>query len=224
MPSLYLIRHAQSMANTNSHLITGRSNESPITPLGKLQAHALGEYLNNEGMQFNEVYTSPALRTRETACIACSHIEFPLERIIESDMVQELSQGGWVGLDRRTIYTPELKQVIYLNNHDFKAPGGESQREVEERMMQWAKELVIDRHANDNTSIALFSHHLAIKCFLRGIIGWHPRDTYGIDFPNTSISHIVYGANGWYPQFLNRTGHLWGLDKTPDNTPTTNRQ
>ncbi|HIH24330.1 TPA: histidine phosphatase family protein [Candidatus Woesearchaeota archaeon] len=208
MPSLYLIRHAQSMANANSHLICGRSNESPITPLGERQAHALGAYLKDESITFDEVYTSPALRTRETARIVCGHIGFPIERIVESDMVQELSQGDWVGRDRRTIYTPELKQIINLNNHDFKAPGGESQREVEERMTAWAKYAVIDQHANDNANIALFGHGLAIKCFLRGVFGWHPSNTYVIDFPNTSISHIVYGTKEWYLQFLNRTGHL----------------
>ncbi len=64
---LLLIRHAESEINLQPHLIVGQSNSSELTPLGRLQAAALGDELKRSGVVFDQVHTSTAKRAIDTA-------------------------------------------------------------------------------------------------------------------------------------------------------------
>lgn len=62
-----------------AHKVGGRSNESPLTPLGKRQASALGAALSIELRSHAEAekiscYSSTAVRTRETASLVISRL------------------------------------------------------------------------------------------------------------------------------------------------------
>ena len=100
MLDIYLFRHAESESNRNSHLIGGRSNHAPLSQLGKFQALWLGERLRNEEVRFDQVYSSTALRTEQTANIVCEKIGYPLENILYSEKLLELDQGDWQGQPR----------------------------------------------------------------------------------------------------------------------------
>jgi broad specificity phosphatase PhoE len=67
---LYFIRHAESHANTNVHVIGGRSSASPLTTLGETQALRLGQRLFLEGIKFDAIFASTAQRALQTAQIA----------------------------------------------------------------------------------------------------------------------------------------------------------
>ena len=72
-----LIRHAESVANTQLHVIGGRSNHSPLTAAGEQQAVELGEKLKAVGYSPDVIYSSPAVRTLETARIALAVTGYP---------------------------------------------------------------------------------------------------------------------------------------------------
>src|SRR3989338_7090495 len=146
MLDLYLFRHAESQSNINQHLIGGRSNHTPLSPLGGLQALWLGERLRNEEVIFDQVYSSTAIRTRQTANIVCEKIGYPLEHILYSEKLLELDQGDWQGQHRDIIYTPETVAKINKDNWNFTPPNGESQRDVEERMYSWVEENLLANH------------------------------------------------------------------------------
>ena len=69
MLEIYFIRHAECEMNLLVHLIGGRSNDSPLSSLGACQAHLLGSRFKHEGLKFDYVYCSPAIRTVSTASI-----------------------------------------------------------------------------------------------------------------------------------------------------------
>ena len=126
MLDIFFIRHAESVGNVNNHLIGGRSDHLLLTPRGEEQAQLLGHRLHKEGIRFDKIYSSVAIRAKETARIACAQIpDFNLpihfdERLVES------SQGEWEGQLRQEIFTPEVRKSIAENPQHFKAPGGES--------------------------------------------------------------------------------------------------
>lgn len=61
-----LIRHGESEANTKG-IISNDVNEFPLTPMGREQARNSGKLLAEFKASINGVYSSPLLRTRQTA-------------------------------------------------------------------------------------------------------------------------------------------------------------
>ena len=207
MLDLYLIRHAESEMNLNQHLIGGRSNQTPLSALGNVQALWLGRRLEEQKVLFDQVYCSTAVRTRQTAKIVCELINYPLEDIVYSERILELDEGDWEGQPREQIYTAPILAEINSNNWNFTPPNGESQREVEERMYSWIEENLLAQ-PRERLIAGVFTHGLAIKCLLRGILESKPGMTYKIELENTSITRLKYDQNGWHLRTVNDTGHL----------------
>ena len=130
---VFLFRHGQSHANTQSSLISGRQIESPLTDLGERQAQALGRYLARKGLpQFDLCYSSTAVRTKGTAQNALSQLPYDsMKDLIETDRLLEIDMGEWVGRPRETIYTDEVLAQINADPWNFHPPKGESQKQVE---------------------------------------------------------------------------------------------
>lgn len=200
---LYLIRHAESEANTHPEYISGRSTHTPLTAQGREQAQKLGERLRRESIRFTCTLASPTVRTRETAQLALGQdYLFPLTI---DDRLQELDQGAWVGQKRIDIYTPRVHARIACDPWNFAAPGGESQRQVEERMLAVVTPHLTHTH---NETLAFFTHGVAIKCLLRGILDFDPKHTWRIHIENTSLTHLRYTQGAWWLQGINDYGHL----------------
>ena len=102
--------------------------------------------------------------------------------------------GKWENTPRQDCYTPEVKEKIEENPWEFKAPGGESQRDVEERMVEYIetkiRELADKYKDKSSLSVAVFGHGLAFKCLLRNILNSASGKTWTIQLDNTSVSEF----------------------------------
>ncbi|CAI5971279.1 unnamed protein product [Closterium sp. NIES-64] len=190
----YIIRHGEAAHNV-SPLIGGRSHDAPLTALGQQQAKLLGAYLREyAGLRFDAIFSSPIERSKQTAILVCQEIGEVESRIQYSDELQELSQGTWERQPRRTIYQQGVLEQMTAAQPDFRAPGGESQRQVEFRMVEF---------------INMFSHGTAIRCLLRGLLGSNPHLTQNIGIDNTSITLLKHTPKkGWHLVKTNDTAHL----------------
>ena len=94
---IWFIRHGESEANRNLHLVSGRSNYTPLSPAGREQAQALGVALLDCDYLPDAIYTSPALRTVTTADLALRAMGIT-DSAQPDDRLQELDQGRWTGL------------------------------------------------------------------------------------------------------------------------------
>jgi broad specificity phosphatase PhoE len=210
MLNIYFIRHAECEMNTVVHdYIGGRSNSSPLTGKGEEQSNILGKRLNDENLTFDRVYSSTAVRAYETARIATSHLDHAKEDIIQLEQLLELEQGDWEGKLRDEIYTPEMINKINSDNWNFKAPNGESQKEVEDRMYAFINDLKQGYEENSSklVNIAVFTHGFSIKCLLRKINNSNPAETYKIRMDNTSITQLRYNQE-WEEVRRNDYDHL----------------
>lgn len=142
---IHFIRHAESSMNVNPDLIGGRSPSVTLTGLGKRQARALGVHLRSTGVEFDAVYSSPLERAMQTAYAVCQELDISRETVELTEAVQELSQGQWEGRSRSEIYTSAVVPIMNSTQPDFQAPGGESQRQVEFRMIEFLNNVVILR-------------------------------------------------------------------------------
>lgn len=129
----YLIRHAESVANTQG-VYQGVSFNTPLSALGRLQAQALGR--RALGWPFTRVITSPLSRTLETArFLTLTRRTSP---IIDLDLI-ETNHGLWEGLPKSAISTrwPDMYQTWQLYPSQAVFPQGEAFLETQRRVLSW---------------------------------------------------------------------------------------
>jgi len=209
MLDIYLIRHAESEGNVNHHIIGGRSDYLPLTERGVLQARKLGKRFQEEGIQFQYVFSSVAERAKHTAQIVCEALSYPQDDIQFSEDIVELSQGEWEGRIREEIFTPERRSEMEQNPWDFIPPNGESVRDVEERMYTWIQDHIIPLQS-ESARVAIVSHGMAIKSLLRKILDSAPHMTRKTILHNTSLCRFLYKDNSWLLERINDHTHLNG--------------
>jgi broad specificity phosphatase PhoE len=200
-------RHGQSKMNLNPHIISGRSNQTPLSTKGEEEAVLLGKRIRDSGIVYKRIYSSTAKRAIDTGIIAMQQSNYNIDKIVQSAELLELDQGDWEGKLREETYTTEIFEKIRSDNWNFAAPNGESQRDVEERMLGWINKNLVEKY-EQNLTVGIFTHGFAIKCFLRGIMNSDPKMTYKIQIDNTSITRVNYSNQGWKLLTVNDSSHL----------------
>lgn len=222
MLDLYLIRHAQAYTNQQNEHIGGRSDYSPLTPQGYIEATALGNWFLKSNIIFDEIHSSTSVRTLMTATQISTITKFNIESIIKSPSLLELDQGEWEGKLRSEVYTTEVLKEINKGTGDFTPPQGESQNCVAARMMNYITTNILKETGTTTTTngpctkAAIFTHGMAIKCFLQAVLKSDPGMTYKIVIDNTSITRVKYTSHGWHIMNINGTTHLQGINRTAD--------
>lgn len=199
MAEIYLLRHAESTSNLRPETIGGRQNSVPLTPLGEEQARARGQAMKRQLMKPNIVAVSPAVRTRETARLALGEMDYHGKVYIEPDL-QELSQGEAEGRLRTEMWTDERLAEVAEKGKDFAMPGGESVRQLGERMYRAVRKLnrlaSSPQNAHNYEGMYLppsglaVTHEAAIKALI-ALIEDRPQEwVYTTRLANTSLTMI----------------------------------
>jgi probable phosphoglycerate mutase len=219
---LYLIRHGESAVNAIPDLM-GQSADVPLTDKGRNQALLLSKLWEKTGTVFDGIFSSPYVRSLDTAKIATKNIlEFsekinePVE-IVEIDALREYDAGDWLGLSRKETLTKDVKYKMNALNHVFLPPKGESQSMVERRASEWLEETFIHNpfvygwyeRKKSPLQLALFSHGMTIKCLLHYILGFDKSLTWKISIDNTSVSKLSFDDEGWHLRTINDCTHLF---------------
>ena len=116
-PQLWLLRHGEAVPHDSKP-----DEERELTARGERQALAAGEGLARLGVEFDACYTSPKVRSLDTAKIACRALNIepvvhePLASGFDRDDALELLRAH--GDDARVLavgHEPDFSQVV----HDF---------------------------------------------------------------------------------------------------------
>jgi broad specificity phosphatase PhoE len=96
---------------------------------------------------------------------------------------------------------------------DFKAPGGESLRDVQERAIAYMSKEVDrwkERSVQEKREIVLgvFAHGGCIRAMLQHYIGVHDQFTWLVAQDNTALSELLIDVRGTALLRLNDTAHL----------------
>lgn len=86
MNKIYLTRHGQDQDNALG--ILNGHRDQPLTEIGIRQAHNLAEIIKKNNIVFDKIYSSPLIRTKETAQIVASSNNLEVEEmplLIERD-------------------------------------------------------------------------------------------------------------------------------------------
>jgi broad specificity phosphatase PhoE len=199
LTEIYMIRHAETVMNTNPHIIGGRSNSTPLTERGVGQAIRLGATLKERGILPDGAYASPARRTRDTGYYSLTAMALDLEPTI-ADEIQELSQGLAEGLPRAGVYTPEVKRDIDRQGKNFRLEGSESMNDVGERMEDWT----LDTFEPGGGRYFVYTHGGAIKYLASHIEDWSRQHTYETEVGNATLNLFLLGDDGLSLGYLSR--------------------
>ena len=153
---VYLLRHAQSVANTKG-ILAGQDDTVALSKLGQKQAQTLVPYLKN--IKFEKVLCSPLKRCVQTISPYMStnpKISFEVEpRIIEMDY------GLWSGRKLSTLSRNPQWKGVQNKPSTFTFPQGESFKQMRKRV-----ESVIAELSKEEGSFLLVTHGDIIKMFI----------------------------------------------------------
>ena len=153
----YIFRHGQSTYNIEGRT-QGQTNDSVLTDLGKEQAITVGERLKDKNIEI--IATSPLKRAMQTAELANKTLNLPIE--IDNHFI-EVNVGAVEGMHYTKIrdeYT-EIFNKMHTPGDEFEDacyPGGESKKQVRERVFEGLEEWANKSYNN----IAVSSHGIML--------------------------------------------------------------
>lgn len=179
MRRVYLIRHGKP--DTHQRICLGQT-DVPLGPLGRMQAGLLGEEL---GAKVSRVFSSPLVRSRETAQ-ALGH------PVTVLDDLKELSAGDWDGLSFEEIARcwPEL-YAARGDDPNLPIPGAEDAALGQRRFVS----AVMDALARSEGDIAISAHISVIQLFLCHVLGISPYEARQFRIPCGSYCVVSYDGS-----------------------------
>jgi phosphohistidine phosphatase len=114
-PQLWMLRHGEAVPHESKP-----DADRELTPRGRRQADAAGAALAALNEEFSACYTSPKVRARETAELACAHLN--IEPVEEASLANGFSRVDALALldahgpDAKVLvvgHEPTFSQVVY---------------------------------------------------------------------------------------------------------------
>ena len=200
MTRVILIRHCEAEGNIK-RIFQGHI-DSDISENGKRQLVALARRFRD--IKLDYIYSSPLLRARKTAEAVAHGMELRL-----CDGLMEIKGGVWEGKPWASFPTlyPEQARNWNLSPWEFHPAGGESMRELYERIWRTVLRIV---QSHEGGQIGVVSHGCAIRNFLCRAHGRPIEDLNEICWcDNTALSMIDFDSL-WRPAVVseNDASHL----------------
>jgi len=127
-----LLRHGKTIWNQEKR-IQG-SSDTPLTREGVAGCRQWALFLATMPVTWHRLLVSPLQRTIDTAAIINERLGLPLQLV---DGFREMDWGEWEGLTLREIKAASRQDFAerVRRGWDFRPPGGESRREVLQRVV-----------------------------------------------------------------------------------------
>ncbi|MFC5379650.1 MSMEG_4193 family putative phosphomutase [Aquipuribacter nitratireducens] len=210
MPTLLLVRHGRSSANT-SGILAGRTPGVTLDDTGRQQVQALAERL--APVPVVAVVSSPLERCVATA-EALRAVDGPRGRhrhrpaVVVEDRLSECDYGEWTGRSLRDLAKEPHWAVVQQHPSAAVFPGGESLRDVQARALDAVRETdarVRAEHGDAAVWVAV-SHGDVIKAVLADALGMHLDAFQRVVVDPASLSVVRYTATRPFVLRSNDTG------------------
>lgn len=170
MPTLILVRHGRSTANT-SGVLAGWTPGVALDERGAAQAAALPARL--EGLPIAEVVASPLQRCQET--IRPLLDARPGLPVHSDERIGEAHYGDWSGRKLAELADDPLMEVVQAHPSAAAFPGGESMRAMQTRAAEAVREwnARVERDHGPDAVYLMCSHGDIIKSLVADALGLH---------------------------------------------------
>jgi probable phosphoglycerate mutase len=182
MTELVMIRHGPTAWNAEGRM-QGRSDQ-PLSEAGRLE---VGTWRVPAAFHGHHWVVSPLARTRETAALLGRPDAEPEEAVIETDW------GDWEGqrledLRQRLGDTMTAMEALGL---DFRPPGGERPRDVQDRLRPW-----LVRLAEARRPTVAVCHRGVIRALFSLATGWDFTGKPPVKLRNATAHRFLVEAAG----------------------------
>ena len=199
----FLVRHGETDWN-----VEGRAQGQlhvPLNDKGLAQAEAIAARLRP--MPFTAVYASDLRRVTQTAEPIMRGRDVPL---VTLPALRERGFGEWEGL----IFTemkardPERYAALVTGDDTAATPGGESERQLYERVASGVERL-LEAHGSDDGDLLVIAHGGSLSAAIVRLLGLPSRSMERFLFDNCGLSAVtVYDGGSAALNLLNDTTHL----------------
>ncbi|MFS8203746.1 histidine phosphatase family protein [Streptomyces sp. CWNU-52B] len=189
MPTLILVRHGRSTANT-AGLLAGWTPGVALDERGSAQAAALPGRL--AALPLSEIVSSPLQRCQET--IQPLLDARPELRPHSDDRIGECHYGDWSGRKLAELQGEPLMEVVQAHPSAAAFPGGESMRAMQTRAAEAVREwnARVERDHGSDAVYLMCSHGDIIKSLVADALGLHLDLFQRISVDPCSITAIRY--------------------------------
>lgn len=189
---VYLIRHAESEGNRQHR--GGGTYDWQLSDFGRQQAQALRKAVFAE--KITHIYSSPLTRAKETAEVLSDISLKPVvidNRLVDVD-AGELNGASWIDIrDRFTDFFLAVPRNPLMN---FPG-GGESNRDVIERVREFANDLrdgfsKAPNQYKEDIVVAIVSHGLPLNYLILHLLEHEPIGIECMLLKNAAFAHISF--------------------------------
>ncbi|MEV6313331.1 histidine phosphatase family protein [Streptomyces sp. NPDC051840] len=208
MPTLILVRHGRSTANT-SGVLAGRTPGVSLDERGAAQAAALPGRLS--ALTLAAAVSSPLQRCRETLQpLLDARPDLPLHT---EDRISECDYGDWSGRKLAELSDEPLMKVVQQHPSAAAFPGGESMRAMQARAVEAVREWNdrIGAEHGDDATYVMCSHGDIIKAIVADALGMHLDLFQRVQADPCSVTAIRYTALRPFLLRLGDTGDFSSL-------------
>ncbi|MFE2158339.1 histidine phosphatase family protein [Streptomyces lydicus] len=208
MPTLILVRHGRSTANT-AGVLAGRAPGVALDERGAAQSAALPARL--AGVPLAAVVSSPLQRCRETVepLLAAR----PGLALHVEDRISECDYGDWSGRKLAELGDDPLMEVVQQHASAAAFPGGESMRAMQARAVDAVRDWnarIAEAHGPEAV-YAMCAHGDIIKAVVADALGLHLDLFQRISVEPCSVTVIRYTRLRPYLVRLGDTGDFASL-------------
>jgi broad specificity phosphatase PhoE len=188
---LWLVRHGQSTANIarqkaeREKLPTidyaEREMDIPLSKLGVNQSISVGRWFESSPQKPTVIFTSPYLRTAETARLIAENANFENFEIIRDERIRERELGifdrlTWLGSVEK--HPQECAKREQIGKFYYRPPNGESWCDVALRVRSFWRDLCL-HHCREN--ILIVTHEVVIRLFRYAVERMSEQEILAID-------------------------------------------
>jgi broad specificity phosphatase PhoE len=181
---IYVVRHGQTVENF-AEIIQGHQ-PGVLTELGHAQAQRVAERLRE--VSFDAIYASDLGRVVQTARYIATHHTVP---VVYDPLLRERGAGIYEGLPRRDLWQAEAESGQPIV--DFRPEGGESFRDLQERIEQFLRRL---RQEAAGKTVLLVSHGGWNRQLLGQMMGYSIEESLPIVQVNTCVNLLDCPEDG----------------------------
>ncbi|MGV9270604.1 histidine phosphatase family protein [Kitasatospora sp. NPDC003701] len=213
MPTLLLVRHGRSTANT-AGILAGWTPGVDLDDTGREQAAALAGRL--AAVPLVQAVSSPLDRCRQTLEPLLA-VRPELAALAEDERLGECHYGEWTGRPLGELAKEPLWRTVQDHAAAAAFPGGESLRELSHRTVNAVREWnakIAAEHGEDAVWLAC-SHGDVIKAVVADALGLHLDHFQRISVEPCSVTAIRYTPQRPFVLRMGDTGDLTSLAPKP---------
>jgi len=183
-----------------------------LTEQGRKQAESLAKYLAKQYHVFDRVYTSPLLRTVETAAILAQGLLLP--EPIADNRLKEMNHGAWEGKMKEEIAATdsELLRLWKERPEEVQMPEGELLSDVIDRAYEFFEQIADEEF----TRVIVVTHDVVVRGLVTRLLRRPLNDLWLYEMDNTGYTVIEWDSMPHVAE-VNVSEHLEGLKSDTRN-------